>query len=527
MDLTFAEKKFPRQAIAVVMSAAIVSAIAVFRYKFTSSFSIEDDAYYYYMVARNIADHGMSSFDGISLTNGYHPLWQMIVSLEYFLFAISPEAILISEALLLIVAFGMFFETLDSTGRYIAALVLLPSAVIMASSTLNGMETALLTLAFVVFFREFMIYADRDRPDADPTRLALAVALCFFARIDSIVFVAPAALLASRTKGHFIIQIAVIGLCVGIYGGVNLWLFGIPFPVSGMIKSLGSPGLNEALIAQLKGDAPNLSGLWMKFWKIQYIGKQLALLMIISFLLILERADKRLVILTISIGIGLVLFWTKQVFFSSWRLWIWYDYPLTMELLLLAAVMANAVAVIRSRRQGRPVVLWAVALVTAVGAVSYTVVKLDAPVQKGVPRDFFQVNKIVAEKLNAMAPGARVAMGDRAGSFAYYYKGPVVQLEGLVNDVQYYEILKSKGDVNKYICSKNVQYFVSYHAPLSDYESIRIPVQRRYLTTYAAPSYRAEKRDQVLEFHDLSLFDNPKEDDQDSYVYVWRVRCGD
>ncbi|HPD62550.1 MAG TPA: hypothetical protein PLP77_04035, partial [Anaerolineaceae bacterium] len=37
-----------------------------------------DDAFYYYKVAQNVlSGHGFS-FDGINLTNGFHPLWMVI-----------------------------------------------------------------------------------------------------------------------------------------------------------------------------------------------------------------------------------------------------------------------------------------------------------------------------------------------------------------------------------------------------------------------------------------------------------------
>lgn len=37
-----------------------------------------DDAYYYFAIARNIASGHGSTFDGINLTNGYHPLWMLV-----------------------------------------------------------------------------------------------------------------------------------------------------------------------------------------------------------------------------------------------------------------------------------------------------------------------------------------------------------------------------------------------------------------------------------------------------------------
>jgi len=42
-----------------------------------------DDAYYYFGIARNIADGHGSTFDQINATNGYHPLWMAICVVPY------------------------------------------------------------------------------------------------------------------------------------------------------------------------------------------------------------------------------------------------------------------------------------------------------------------------------------------------------------------------------------------------------------------------------------------------------------
>jgi len=46
-------------------------------YYWLSSFS--DDFFYYTQIARNIVEHGTSTFDGITRTNGYQPLWAVIL----------------------------------------------------------------------------------------------------------------------------------------------------------------------------------------------------------------------------------------------------------------------------------------------------------------------------------------------------------------------------------------------------------------------------------------------------------------
>ncbi|HZO08996.1 MAG TPA: hypothetical protein VFC77_06430, partial [Myxococcota bacterium] len=39
-----------------------------------------DDAYYYFAIARELARTGRASFDGETLTNGFHPLWLACVT---------------------------------------------------------------------------------------------------------------------------------------------------------------------------------------------------------------------------------------------------------------------------------------------------------------------------------------------------------------------------------------------------------------------------------------------------------------
>ena len=48
----------------------------------TSVFAVglEDDFFYYAKAAHNLAFHGVSTFDGVHPTNGYHPLWMLVLT---------------------------------------------------------------------------------------------------------------------------------------------------------------------------------------------------------------------------------------------------------------------------------------------------------------------------------------------------------------------------------------------------------------------------------------------------------------
>lgn len=61
---------------------------------------MRDDAYYYFKVAQNISEGRGSTFDGISLSNGYHPLW-MLVCIP--IFALARFDVILSLRVLLLV----------------------------------------------------------------------------------------------------------------------------------------------------------------------------------------------------------------------------------------------------------------------------------------------------------------------------------------------------------------------------------------------------------------------------------------
>ncbi|UCG12739.1 MAG: hypothetical protein JSU72_20065 [Deltaproteobacteria bacterium] len=74
-------------------------------------------------------------------------------------------------------------------------------------------------------------------------------------------------------------------------------------------------------------------------------------------------------------------------------------------------------------------------------------------------------NYLVAKALNKdVPPPAVFGMGDRAGSFAYFLNGDVLQLEGLVGD---YDLLRAieTNTLMDYMSEFGVQYVTSYVEP--------------------------------------------------------------
>ena len=71
------------QVIIALYAAYLCSVILADHWSVIHRFWTSDDAFFYLTIARNVARGVGSSFDGLSLTNGYQPLWLAILSLVF------------------------------------------------------------------------------------------------------------------------------------------------------------------------------------------------------------------------------------------------------------------------------------------------------------------------------------------------------------------------------------------------------------------------------------------------------------
>jgi hypothetical protein len=154
-----------------------------------------DDAFFYFQIARNVAEGYGSTFDRFGLTNGYHPLWMLVCLPVFALARFDPYLPL--RLLVLVMAALNFGGTL-LLYRMLARLLSHPVAALAAVfwafyppihrlTSQNGLETGL-----NAFFLILLVYLfSRLEPDRPPrpgevVRLGLAAALLIFSRLDNV-----------------------------------------------------------------------------------------------------------------------------------------------------------------------------------------------------------------------------------------------------------------------------------------------------------------------------------------------------
>ena len=191
--------------IVVVMSISLYAALSDAQ-NLSWRWFTRDDAYYYFKVAQNISEGHGSTFDGVDVTNGYHPLW-MLVCIP--IFALARFDLILPLRILLLVMSGLSVTTGILLYRLIgkifvpalgavAALFWVFNHHIFATLYQNGLESGI--AAFFVVLLVYKLYEferswRRDRISKKQIIvLALVGMLTMFSRLDLVFFVGMAGL---------------------------------------------------------------------------------------------------------------------------------------------------------------------------------------------------------------------------------------------------------------------------------------------------------------------------------------------
>lgn len=492
-----------------LIGALVVLAPALGALRAHAPVVLEDDGYYYTQVARTLARTGRSSFDGLSATNGYHPLWLLVLALKSRLLGDSALLVVLVEAACL---GGAVAVLLRAAGVRAWGVALLFAAVFVhyvgAMSGL-GMEVSLFALCAAVFTATLAARAPA-------LWLGVAAAGCIGARIDSAAFVLPAILLCDRPRRERATAIAVLAAAGAVYAGVNLRLFGAALPVSSAIKSLGGLQVNHRFLAQL--------GVELRAVGRDGGGRMLMALTGCALCPLMGLAAPRgstARTLGWSTGVGGVLLFAKLAFASSWQIWPWYAFPFVF-VFATALLALGPYADAALGRGGRA----ALALVGAAALALVGVRALRQVASPPPPSGFYAVNQAAAARFAGLTHGAALAMGDRAGSFAWSYPGPVVQLEGLVNDAAWLRLVRRREDPAPELCRRGVRYVAAYTpARLGAYDHLAVPLMRPRLTQFPARSLDVRGADELAAVSDPALFDAAQYADGDPVLRLWRLRC--
>ncbi len=253
------------------LAALVVALIATAKYLYIlfrydaygiAKYFMADDAFYYFQVARKVAAGLGSTFDGVHVTNGYHPLWLLISTLAFKLAPGATAPLAVLDALQVAAILGttlvlyLALRELDDVAAAMTAALFLASAR-TCGILFVGMESAPAILLTTLLLGIALRGGSRGlvpRNGGEAWRLFALLLAVSLARLEAGLlaagWLAVAAVVDAREGGgsraRLVLVTAGLAAAAATYVATNLQLVGSPFPVSGLVKA-GHPTLAYGL----------------------------------------------------------------------------------------------------------------------------------------------------------------------------------------------------------------------------------------------------------------------------------------
>lgn len=425
-----------------------------------------DDFFYYAQVARNFALHGVSTFDGTHLTNGYHPLWMLVLALLTKVFGIGgilhaatviPFAAaldLVQFSLVMVIAYFAFRVLRQACDVAVTCCLQVLLVIFCLILVRLGMEVGL-TMATLLGLLWFRLQPGFRWSVRKSFLYGLIAGMMVLSRLDSILLVGLLLLfdvLANGTNAKLRVRNA-LWFCVGmwpvlVYLAINIWIFHALLPVSGTAKQLRLHHLPSlAAIHSLH----YLFGIQGFFLLEPCVLTAAALIVMATGRHGTNRGSEGFIWAALTFPVVHLL---TIVTLSDWRIWPWYLYPWPV-----AGVVAGSL-IFSQRQRKEPesrseagVLSFAVALAFLV---TYAAV---IPFCSSPKSNQIYMAGMDIRRFAQSHPGI-YATGDRAGAVGYLANVPVIQLEGLMMDQEFLQNIRAERDLRDVLKQYHVRYYI-------------------------------------------------------------------
>lgn len=430
-----------------------------------------DDAFYYAGIARRMTEGRFSTFDGITRTNGYHPLWLWLITPMYWIFDDRTAVFAIRAFEILLIAGGVALIVLAARLARLPWMLLLaaPAALYQHSGLLMGMEAAAGLAMLGLLFLALVLYA--RSPSRGTWALTAVVFLLPWARLEyAAISLATAAALCAIAWPRRERPRRLVTPSLGAGAGIlvcfawNRLVFGGWLPVSAATKHRWARWEWER-----SGDYDLAENLRATLDTWPFDGEVFAALEVCAYLPLawwltrrFRRPADRPAAAFLAGALGLAaghlakFVQTAATMPPTSPILAWYFAPAYLMTTLLAPLRVY-VALLAVRRFVGPahprVRRLASAGIVAAGAASVlTAMDAAAPfreigrLSRSSLRDWGTVSYTGAQVLNRVLPEGSVVGAKDAGVIGYFSTFPVVNLDGLVNSYAYFHAIPVSTD---------------------------------------------------------------------------------
>lgn len=466
---------------------------------------LPDDAFYYFEIARNIAAGAGSTFDGATPTNGYHPLWMVLVSTIFSIFPVEyvgdiapiKIALYVSVALNIIGALAILKILGRVTDRKFIrafALGLWSLNPFVIYETVNGLETSVAYMFFALFA---LAVVRAYEVDTVFRRFSASVTAGFMilSRLDLAIFFAV----------YLLVELYRKGLRVGLQRTIPMGLIGTSVCLPWFIwnyqnfemlltsASNGASYINHTLVVIDNGEGVLVkikAAVYMLVYHAQIVIERLGAAWVYFFtagaattLWIkkagTEKINSSLVYMAFIFVVGfLILFLINAGIRFTGRAW----YFISLNIILVPFVAAIYHFLIIEKKQYSLLISIALLVIGTFGVSWHYKLKNQYDNQFAM----YDMAMWSNENLNS---DARIGVFN-AGVQGYFSKNAVVNLDGLVNNDAHNAIVE--GTLWGYIVKSDLAYisdfpiYITYrHAPFFGEDQVMNHLQQIHSVNYS------------------------------------------
>jgi hypothetical protein len=405
---------------------------------------VQDDAFYYIKIASSIAAGHGSTFNGITFTNGYHPLWMaclVIVSVitRNPLQVIQVIYVIVGVALLVTYYFAQGILREMTCNRWITDTLSGAFCFLCFDFLRSGMEVVLtIPLAVALLYR---LLRQKWQPLQVFFTSILAAALVL-SRLDSVLWVGLIVASIIAFQGKVSLRNIMAG-CAGclplvLYFILNERIYGAALPVSGAAKQLRTSRVPSVAILRSFHDLT--------------IKDRLIVALALTAIALLALAWRQLPRSFRMVALPTVLFplvhFSVLSILSDWPVWPWYFYSWALAALVAAAIIARI-----TPDRIRPFIAGGALLFCGISAGKIILTHTPAPRGRILCGEYIK-------QFSLTHPGV-YAMGDRAGIAGILLSDPIIQTEGLVMDKPFLAHLRRQDRLVPTLHSYGVRYYVA------------------------------------------------------------------
>lgn len=439
-----------------------------------------DDSFYYYLIARNFTRGLFSTADGTHLTNGYHPLWAVLLTPVFWLVRDSDRALRVAkmeELAILLLAGCLSISAGLKAGWKVPVLLIFPVCLFSNPIYFCGLEVApqVLVLATLMFLLTSLF----QYPESLWKWVAVSVicALLPWVRLEALTAGIATATLVSlymlwARRGSLS---RVLGIWAGVIGGLAVYfayngmVFGTAVPVSGQMKAYWT----TLRFAQAGGrHLLHAAHFYLGQHKTLLAAMTACLLLVgFSWSRPLYRTARYRVNHAVDVFVlALAFFLLSRLLYSICFLYFaydasWYYVPGMLLLALLSPLIVSRIFLLsrmdsNRKLQHRRTEAWAgiVALVLVIAAARpFQDIRIW---NSGWKPNWQAASFEGAQWMNEHLPPDAVIGSSDSGIVAYFSKHSVVNLDGFVNSEEFFAAVRNQS-VETWMRRENINYLAN------------------------------------------------------------------